>query len=256
MVPFLLALAGPAAAQDLLHEDLEAPRPELRSMTVISYEARRGKLVEGYRTVRTYDARGRLTRARTTAGKRVITETTFAWDTAGRLTSRTARSPSAPKIVRTFTYRLDNLGRLSERIMRDPSAPAGQHHRDVYTWQQDGSHAIQTYRHYPTEGPYKDAWRQYDAKGRLDRSCSADHFCELVEYDAHGYISRVRQQNREQHFYLVNDNTYDTNGRLATRKRGATTVHFTWNARGHVTEERGEHDGAVVTKTVYRYDYR
>jgi YD repeat-containing protein len=256
IVGLLVSTSGAATAQDRRHEDVEAARPELRSMTVISYDVRRAKLLETYRGVRTYDARGLLSRVRATTGKGLVSESAYTWDSAGRLTSRTARFPSAPQTTRTFTYRLDTAGRIAERIMRDPNAPAGEHYRDAYRWNTDGSYTIQTYRHYATEGPYKDYWRSFDAAGRLDRSCSADSFCELIEYDAHGYIDRIRQQNRETHYYLVHDNTYDKRGRLATRTRGATTVHFTWNPRGHVTEERAEHAGAVVSKTVYRYDYR
>jgi hypothetical protein len=158
--------------------------------------------------------------------------------------------------VRTFSYRLDTHARVIERRMRDPQAPKGTYFRDQYRWNQDGSYSVQTYRHHATEGPYEDQYQRFDASGRLDRRCSQNNFCEMIEYNGHGHISRIRQQNEETHFYLTHDNTYDKTGRLTTRKRGNSTVHYDWNQRGDVIEERGESGGAVRTRSVYAYDYR
>jgi YD repeat-containing protein len=258
LIPLIVAF-GPslASAQDLPQRDPEADHPGVRSMTLVHHELEGKRLEKTHREIRTYDAAGHVTRieSRTPAGKsRGLS--TYERDKHGRLTKRSHLWGSAKPIVRTFTYRIDGAGRILESIMRDPKARRGEHFRDSYRWNQDGSYSVQRYRHYDKEGPYKDDYKAYDAAGRLDRSCGASGFCEFIEYDAHGYVSRIRQQNRETHFYLVNVNRYDKQGRLVSRELGHGTTHFQWNARGDIAEERKERDGLVLSKVVYTYDYR
>ena len=75
----------------------------------------------------------------------------------------------------------------------------------------------------------------------------------MYEYDAHGKLSRVREQQQDgEHHYRVYTNTYDAAGRLVKRVSGGTELTFAYNARGDVSEVIAK-SGA---RTLYTYDYR
>jgi YD repeat-containing protein len=258
----VVAIAIPQFARaDLAHEDPELPRPTLKSMTATRFEIKLGQLAEVSREVRNYDANGRISRHEHRQGNKLVVAYDYAWDAQGRLQRRTYREGSGRVESRTFTYKLDANGRVVERIMHDPSKDPKEYYRYEYVWAADGSRTETGYRHYPKEGPYRDSQDTYDKLGRPGTQCSiGSGVCSMNEYDAHGNVSRVRQQNREQHNYLVYENTYDSSGRLARRIHGGTDTTFTWNARGDVVEvvdrEIAKNGGKLRDKTVYTYVYR
>ncbi len=241
----VLVLVSRVALAQMPHEDVERVRPELKEMR--SSTTVDGKATQ--REVRTYDASGHVVRqVFTKPDGSLIAAWDFTWDAGGRLAMRKTAGAT-----RMFTYRLDANGRIAERIMRDPSAPVGELYRDEYTYAPDGSVTIQTYRHYPKEGPYRSDVEVHDAKGRIDRRCYEHGGCSMYEYDAHGMISRVREQPKgDDHHYRVHTNTYDAAGRLVKRVIGGTEQTFTYNARGDVSEVIAK-SGA---RTLYTYDYR
>ncbi len=249
------------AAPTLRHEDPELVRPELIELTAIHYVPKSSGWVEDAREIRTYDPTGHVIRYehRKPDGSLVVAYN-LTWDAQGRLTSRTYQDNTKRVERRDFTYKVDAKGRIVERIMRDPSKPAGEYYRDDYTWHPDGSRDIRTYRHSPKEGPYPDGSEIYDAKGRLTRHCHEHGGCSMYELDPQGSISRVREQNKEDHHYHVHENTYDKAGKLTRRVIGNTEEHLTWNARGDVGEilEKtiAAQGGAVNGKRFYTYKYR
>lgn len=169
---------------------------------------------------------------------------------------RSYRDHTKRREVRTFTYQVDAAGRVTERTMVNPAAANGEAFKTTISWRADGSRDETTYRHYAKEGPYRDTTRVYDAGGQLSRSCHAGGTCEMYERDAHGEVRRVRQQTKEDHHYLVYDNTYDASGRLEVQKVGSLVTRYTYDAGGDVTEVlREDHDG-VRSKTVFRYARR
>jgi YD repeat-containing protein len=261
LIVLLLVPAIASASPLLRHDDPELVRPELRALTATMFEPRAGKLVETARQLRTYDAGGHLTRLehRQPDGTLVAAQDDT-WDPQGRLASRTSRDATGRTETRTFTYQVDAAGRITERILRDPTKPAGEYLRDQYVWAPDGSHTITTYRHYPAEGPYRSDVQVFDRQGRLERDCAEHGSCAMLEYDARGGISRIRQQTAEEHHYLVYETTYDAAGRITRQILGGTDTTYRWNSRGDVSEVTARaiaaQGGAITQQTVYRYTYR
>lgn len=262
-VVLVLALAASqAVAEPLLrHEDPEQVRPELTKLVAVRRVPKGDGWTEEAREIRTYDRTGHILRHehRKPDGSLVVSYD-FAWDAAGRLTSRVYKDHTRRTERRDFSYSLDAQGRISARIMRDPSKPTGEYFRGEFLWRPDGTHDEVTWRHYPKEGPYHSHTAVFDAKGRLSRSCSEHSGCSMYEYDAKGTVFRVREQNRESHHYRVYEPTYDAAGKLASRTIGNVVEHYTWNAHGDVAEivERiiATQGGAVRAKTIYTYTYR
>lgn len=246
------------AAADV--RDVMEVRPDLKAVRGTVWTPAGGKLVETGLELRTYDASGRLVRHESRERGAMKVSTTYTWDAAGRMRSSTYRDASGRKEVRELSYKVDANGRVVERTLRDPAKPPGELIRYQYIWQPDGSHSEQAYRHYAKEGPYRSDVQVFDARGRLTRDCAEHGGCDMIEYNAHGDIDRIRQQNAERHYYLVYDNTYDRTGHLATQILGGTQTDYTWNARGDiaevVTRRIPAQGGAVERKTVYTYDYR
>ena len=255
----VVLLGGTAAAGDgLPQEDPELARPELRSLSSTTYEPSGGKLGEKARELRTYDAKGHPIRLDYQKPDGTpITFYEWTWDADGRLASRKTRDGDGKLVARTFAYKLDTKGRVVERTMRDPSAPAGEFYLDSYTYAADGSYAVQTERHYPREGPYRSDSQTFDAKGRMTMQCAEHGGCSMIEYDANGQISRIRQQLQGgEHYYLVYETTYDAGGRITKRVIGGTETTYTYNARGDVIEAVHRVAGNITSKTVYTYVYR
>jgi YD repeat-containing protein len=256
----VLLIGGTATAggDGLRQDDPELPRPELRSMSSTTYEPSGGKLVETTRALLTYDAKGHAIRLDFKRPDGTpITFYEWTWDTAGRLASRKTRDRDGKLVARTFAYKLDSKGRVVERTLRDPSAPAGEFDLDSYTYAADGSYTVQTERQYPKEGPYRSDSQTFDAMGRMTRQCAEHGGCSMIEYDANGQISRVREQLQGgEHYYRVYETTYDAGGRIAKRVVGGTETSYAYNARGDVVEAVHELAGNITSKTVYAYVYR
>lgn len=252
-----LCLSATASAD--VRDPMEV-RPDLKAVRGVVSTLVGGKLVETGLELRTYDASGRLVRHESRERGTVKVVSTYTWDAAGRMRSSTYRDASGRKEVRELSYKLDAGGRVVERTLRDPSKPAGELIRYQYVWQPDGSHSEQAFRHYAKEGPYKSDVEVYDARGRLTRTCREHGGCNMIEYNAHGDIDRIRQQNAERHYYVVYDNTYDPGGHLVTQILGGTQSDYTWNARGDitgvVTRRIPAQGGAIERETVYTYEYR
>jgi hypothetical protein len=256
----LLLVSSSAFANPLRHEDVQRVRPELVSLTSVRFVPKGNKLVEEAREIRTYDATGHIVRHehRKPDGSLVV-GIDFVWAN-GRIASHTYKDSTKRVERRDFTYKVDAQGRVTEKILRDPANPAGEYLRYVYSYAADGSHRIQSYRHYAKEGPYESSHELVDAQGRTTRSCREHGGCDMNEYDAHGALARVRQQTKDRHHYLSFDTTYTTAGKVATRIVGNLQSSYAWNARGDVSEivERviASQGGALQAKTVYTYDYR
>lgn len=241
--------------------DLRDPktlRAELRSVTVRHQEEKgaRGELVDVAREQLVYDANGHLTQheRRGPAGQLVV-RMEYVYDKSGRLSETRYRDSKGRVEIRRYTYKLDDKGRISERDLRNPASPAGEFHRDIYTWENDGGHTVRTYRHYAKEGPYPDGSTSFDGKGRLRRRCTGAH-CSMYEYDSHGEISRIREQNRETHHYRVHENRYDDGGRLVHQRVGGTETDFRHNSRGDIAEAKESLRGAPTRRLFYEYSYR
>ena len=254
-----LLIGGTATAGDgLRQDDPELPRPELRSMSATTYEPRGGKLVETTRALLTYDAKGHAVRLDSKKPDGTpITFYEWTWDAAGRLASRKTRDGDGKLVARTFAYKLDSKGRVTERTLRDPAAPAGEFYLDRYAYAADGSYTVQTERHYPKEGPYRSDSQKFDATGRMTQQCAEHGGCSMIEYDANGQISRIREQLKGgEHYYLVYETTYDAARRITKRVIGGTETTYTYNARGDVIEAVHKLAGSITSKTVYTYVYR
>jgi hypothetical protein len=253
VVTLLLLAAGSVVARPVRGPD--EVRPELRALTVRRYEARGAHPTEVATEHLTYDATGHLTEhVHRGPGGKLVVRTAYTWDRGGRLIETRYSDASGRSEVRKITYRLDPAGRVLERELRNPAAPAGELLRDVYTYAPDGSHTVQSYRHYAKEGPYPDGSASYDAAGRLLRRCSVGR-CELYEYDEHGEIRRIRQQNSRTHSYLVYESQFDAKGRLVRQRLGGTDRTFRYNPRGDVIEEH-EDTAGLRARLVYEYEYR
>ncbi len=255
----VLALAPQLAFADpvLRHEDVEAVRAELRTMTGRTYEMKQGKLVETAREVRAYDRAGRIARhERRKPDGTIEVGVDYTWDANGRLATHAYRDHTGRTEVRTYAYKLDPSARILERTLRNPAAPAGEYLRDVYQWRTDGGRDVTTYRHYAKEGPYRSSTESYDAKNRLERACSEHGSCSMYEYDRHGDVTRIRQQTADDHHYLVFTSEYDPTGRLIKRVHGPSETRYVWSARGDIGEVITSQGKAVTMKTVYTYAYR
>ncbi|MFO0576562.1 MAG: hypothetical protein U1A78_21360 [Polyangia bacterium] len=253
----LVLLLAAVAAEARPERGPDELRPDLRALTVRRYEPRgpREALTEVASERLTYDATGHLTEhVHRGPGGKLVVRTAYTWDRAGHLIETHYSDASGRVEIRKMTYRLDAAGRVLERELRNPAAPAGEVLRDVTTWSPDGSRTVQSFRHYATEGPYPEGSAAYDAAGRLLRSCTGGH-CSLYEYDEHGEISRIRQQSRETHHYLVYESRFDAAGRLVRQRIGGTERTFRLNPRGDVVEEL-EDTGGRRARLVYTYEYR
>ncbi|MEO8703949.1 MAG: hypothetical protein ABI867_28120 [Kofleriaceae bacterium] len=252
----ILALTASPAFAELRHDDAERVRPELVTMTVVTTA---GKVTS--RETRAYDATGHITRHEHHDGTgTLIVAYDYAWDAQGRMLSRTYRDNTKRVEVRTFTYTLDAKGRIAERVMHDPTKDPKELIRYEYTWEPSGRHTEQSYRHYPKEGPYRSSSEIYDAANRLERSCFEHGGCSMYEYDTHGNVDRVREQNTESHHYRSYENTYDTGGMLTRRIEGNSDSTYRWNTRGDVaeivTKTIASQGGAPQRKQVFTYRYR
>lgn len=255
----LLSLpANPAMAQRSQIRDPEVLRADLRSVTIRRQEEKvaGGAMVEVAREQLIYDAAGHLTQHenRRPTGQMVV-RMEYAYDKSGRLIETRYRDHTGRIELRRYTYKLDDKGRISERDLRNPAAPAGEFHRDIYTWDDNGGRTVRTYRHYAKEGPYPDGSTSFDAKGRMSRSCTVQH-CSMYEYDAHGEVSRIREQNREMHHYRVHENQYDDGGRLIHQRIGGTETDYRHNTRGDIAEARERMSGSPAARLIYEYSYR
>lgn len=248
-----LAVAGGAP-------DPTAVRPDVKAIRSTEWTPKNGKLVKTGENVWTYNADGRVVRMEKREGGKVTVSSELTYDTGGRVLSSTYRDKTGRKEVRQYTYKLDANGRIAESTLRDPSKPAGELIRYEYQWGADGSHTEQAFRHYAQGGPYRSDQKIFDAKERLTRNCYEHGGCSMIEYNAHGDIDRIRQQNKERHDYLVYENTYDKAGHLVVQILGGTQSEYTYDARGEMTEQLtrriAAQGGAVDSKVVYTYDYR
>lgn len=252
-----IAVADPR----LRHEDPQLVRPELKELVVVRSIPKGTGLVEESREIRLYDAKGHLTRHehRKPDGS-IVVAYDYQWDAQGRIASHTYKDQKRSE-RRDFTYKVDAQGRVIEKIMRDPAAPAGEYYRYESTWHAGGGRDERAYRHYPNGGPFEDGTEVFDASGRPARRCRGGGGCSLYEYDAHGNVSRVREQMRgDRHWYRSSEHTYDKANRVATREIGNRIESFTYNARGDVAEI-AEHlipaqGGALQAKSTYTYRYR
>lgn len=256
----LLLLPSIAVANPLRHEDALLVRPDLVSLTAARFVPKGSGLVEEAREIRTYDATGHLVRQEhQKPDGSLVVAIDYVW-AGGRIASHTYKDSTKRVERRDFTYKVDAQGRLAEKILRDPAKPAGEYIRYAYSYDADGSHRIQAYRHYPKEGPYQSDVELVDAQGRVSRSCREHGGCDMNEYDAHGALVRIRQQTKDTHYYLSFETTYTAAGRVATRILGNTQSSYTWNARGDVAEivQRviAAQGGALQAKTIYTYRYR
>ena len=238
-------LAGTADAQRMAHRDPERVRADLKSMMVRTYEMRNGKLVETGREQRTYDKAGQILAVEHRGAAKVIARLDYKWSN-GRIAKHVYSEPKGRRETRLMTYKVDANGRLIEKTLRDPAASNGERYVTTVTWDSDGSRIERTARHYTN--PYDSGSESYDKSGRLERDCTVGS-CQMLEYDAHGQVDRIRDQMGEDHAYRDFTNTYDANGRLATQKTGVVETTFHYGANGEVTEETRS-DG---TKTVYQY---
>lgn len=258
----LWLVSRPALAEPLLrHEDAELVRPELAKLVAVRWVPKGSGFAEEARELRSYDSSGHILRHehRKPDGSLLVSYD-FTWDAAGRLRARTYKDHTRRVERREFTYQLDAQGRISVRIMRDPSKPPGEYFRTESLFRPDGTHEEVTWRHYPQEGPYRSETAVFDAKGRLSRRCPEHSGCSMYEYDAAGTVFRIREQSQKTHHYLIYQPTYDAAGQLSTRTIGNIVEHYTWNARGDVTEIQERiipaQGGALRAKTIYTYTYR
>lgn len=248
----------PAAARLHTMRDPQTLHPGLRAVSVVCQEARKpgGALVETAREHLLYDADGRLIQHENHGPDgRLDVRMTYVFDERGRLAQSRYQDHTGRIEIRRYTYKLEKDGRISERDLHNPASPPGEFIRDLYTWEDDGGHTIRSYRHYAKEGPYPDGSESYDRTGRLKTRCSTGH-CELYEYDPHGEISRVREQNSETHYYRVHENEYDPAGRLARERIGGTQSFYQYDARGNITQELRQSSGSPTTRMLYTYEYR
>jgi YD repeat-containing protein len=252
----LVVSSQTAAAKPALR-DAEIRRPDVRTVTVRYQEpGPRGALIDVGRERMVYSAEGRLIEHENQNQRgRVRVRFHYTYDTSGRLSESHYRDHTGRVEIRRYSYKLDAAGRISERDLRNPAAPPGELRRDVYTWHDDGSRTVRTYRHYAKEGPYPDGSSSFDAAGRPKTRCYSNH-CELYEYDDHGEISRVREQNRQTHHYRVHENRYDAAGRLIHQRIGGSETTYHYNARGDVSEEQNQLAGKPTTHLTYQYEYR
>lgn len=221
-------------------------------MTVVQSETKNGKLVETGRETRTYDKNGNVSSVVYRARGKIIVRMDYTWKN-GRLAKRVYSEPGKRREERVFTYKVDIGGRVIEQTMRNPAATNGEHYVTTSTWSPDGSHTDYTERHYAKEGPYSDSSASYDKNGRVESRCSSSGNCEMPEYDAHGVVTRTRQQMSDgEHAYLSQTNTYDANGRLTTIEMGRTSTTFTYDKNGNVVAETRS-DGS---ETLYTYKRR
>jgi YD repeat-containing protein len=231
-------------------DDPDAPRPDLRAVTLRTYAAHHAlRVVE----VRTYDAAGHLVDDlfRDDHGH-ALTHARQTFDAQGHLTRR-----QVDKRSWRFTTTLDGHGRIAELVTRDDGAPPGEDRQAVWTWEPSGGHAVRTYRRYAHEGPYPDRSEAYDAAGRETSSCDlANHVCAMTEYDDHGHVTRIRQQNAEQHQYLIFDNTHDAAGHLTEVRRGPETTTYTYDDHDDVIVARHTSGDGEASEADYAYDRR
>lgn len=259
-VALLLLVPSLAFANPLRHEDAERVRPELISAVIVHYVPKSSGFVEEAREVRSYDATGHIVRQEhKKPDGSLVGGVDFVWDAQGRITSHTYKDETKRIERRDFTYKVDAKGRVTE-ILRDPAKPAGEYIRYVYLYEADGSHKIQSSRHYAKEGPYTSNHELVDAQGRTTVSCREHGGCDMYEYDAHGVLDRIRQQTKAEHHYLTFETTYNATGQVATRIFGTIQSVYSWNARGDVAEivqnVIASQGGALRAKTVYTYKYR
>lgn len=246
-----------AAPGDALR-DPELAHPRLRGLTIRREEPKgqNGALIEVARERLIYDEAGRL-RLHEHLGPdgRLVVRTSYKFDERGRKLESHYLDHTGRTEIRTYTYKLDAEGRIAERALRNPASPAGELLRDVYTWGTDGSRAIRSYRQYAGGESYEDGSSSYDASGRLLRRCSREH-CEMLEYDAHHEISRIREQSRGTHHYRVYENQYDAAGRLIRQRIGGSESSFRYDAAGRLVEERQRLALSPEARLTYEYDER
>jgi hypothetical protein len=258
IIASLLWLAESSGATPRIR-DPEVVRTDLRSVMVRRQEPKgaRGAMVEVAREYLTYDASGHLTQHehREASGQMVV-RMDYVFDKSGRLLETRYRDHKGRSEIRRYTYKLDDRGRISERDMRNPFAPPGEFHRDIYSWEGDGGHSVRKFRHYAKEGPYPDGFASFDGHGKARRHCTGEH-CSMYEYDGNGEVSRIREQDREHHFYRVHENSYDENGRLVRRRIGGSETTLRHNARGDIEEEQEKSlKGEATARLLYEYKYR
>jgi YD repeat-containing protein len=255
LVAALLLHAATASAQVAGPRDPDALRPDLSEITARGYAMRGATSVLHDVAVRTYDPAGHLVAEthRNPAG-RLVVDRRQTFDGAGHLTETDER---VAHVTRRFTTTVDAHGRITEVIRRDPRAPAGEDHQDVWTWNPDGSRTVRGYRRYAHEGPYPDRAATYDAAGRETSDCDVvNHLCDMPEYDDHGTVSRIRQQNAEEHFYLTYDNTYDAAGHLVEVRRGTYRTTYRYDDHDDVVEAVTLEGATVVARETFSYRRR
>jgi RHS repeat-associated protein len=197
----------------------------------------------------TYDLAGRRTKVRDTRGN----DTTFAYDGAYRLTSVTDalnhtttygydlmsnRTSTTDALSRVTDYEYDDFNRL-KKIIYPPAFTGSTRLQESNTYDAAGNVTKRT----DTAG--RDTTFTYDSVNRLTQVTDPALQVTQFQYNARSQRTAVIDALSQQYSF-----GYDPLGRLTQSTRGGTSITYTHDAVGNLTQ-RTDHNNAVTT---YAYD--